>query len=753
MYPRQRIRRGHVGSGGGGGGGGTALARIAGPAANVDWPYPTCYSMLFTNLMKQHGNYLRSDNLYSNGEDATTGWPLNITAGSNILFFIVTMVGQSPSYIRPGVYEARISSAMASAGWTCQFVDGGGVNISSISAAGSTCTATINDLTTTGDYVGTVLNLRLTAPGSAGPWNLSPNDSTAIECYLQANKTRLNSFNSNPVTNEVDMFDPDVITDLSAMKLIRTKDLAGTDIVFLNAPQFSSGDVITCKTGITSYAHCRQEAFRTWQMPTSATFARDKADGKDYQLGGQVPYSVQAKLAKHTSNAIFISLPSMINVTPYDVDATTDILTCHGHSINNGDPCVLGTYTGGFNNNYLPIVAGTPLAMWTVYYARDVVPAVSLRLSRTPGGAAIDFTVTSADGGAFQQNIGRLYSHAEYMALYTSIANEMFAAAPGIDIVLDVCNENWNTAPQYGFHPMVDVIAGNVPSAPSAGAAYAWCQMRAWAAFESVYPRSQIVRMISGQHYFFGSIMNQAYPYTDPTLYVGQTIAQLIDAHCCAVYLYVSMTGKALPASDGGSVVAPYLAGSTWQSAATYNVGEYVHMNDGTNYRCILQHTNQVPPNATYWVVDSTNILVGSCASWNPSQLNLYVKLSAQMGQIYQSLYKSQADAYTSPRSVGYITYEGGITYLGQSSSFAFSGMTTFAGVFQTWFNSSSAPQALTDFLTYANTNAGIKTSTYYIGAGQWRKNSNTDCVTFGIKRSHHIPDNAGMAYWKTATF
>jgi hypothetical protein len=269
--------------------------------------------------------------------------------------------------------------------------------------------------------------------------------------------------------------------------------------------------------------------------------------------------------------------------------------------------------------------------------------------------------------------------------------------------------------------------------------------MRAWTAFESVYPRNQLVRMISGQHYFFTSIMTDAYTYSDTALYGGKTIGQLIDAHCCAVYLYVSMTGKALPLSDGGNVSALFLGGSTWfSSGVTYNVGEVVHMADGNNYRCILQHvsadpTNK-PPNATYWVVDSSNGLNGAVSTWNDAQINEYVALSSKMGQIYQDSYRTQGEAYTSGRQVGYITYEGGVLYLGQSSSFfGATGMTSWSDQWQTWFRGANAGIAMQDFLNYAVKGSGIKEVTYYIGGGQWRTNSNTDCMAAGLKRSHHL--------------
>ena len=43
-----------------------------------------------------------------------------------------------------------------------------------------------------------------------------------------------------------------------------------------------------------------------------------------------------------------------------------------------------------------------------------------------------------------------------------------------------------------------------------------------------------------------------------------------------------------------------------WSSTKTYVVGDRVTLS-GVIYNCILGHTNQTPPNATYWAVSSTD--------------------------------------------------------------------------------------------------------------------------------------------------
>lgn len=44
----------------------------------------------------------------------------------------------------------------------------------------------------------------------------------------------------------------------------------------------------------------------------------------------------------------------------------------------------------------------------------------------------------------------------------------------------------------------------------------------------------------------------------------------------------------------------------TWSATTAYVIGNRVYLN-GVIYNCILGHTNQTPPNATYWAVSSTD--------------------------------------------------------------------------------------------------------------------------------------------------
>lgn len=43
-----------------------------------------------------------------------------------------------------------------------------------------------------------------------------------------------------------------------------------------------------------------------------------------------------------------------------------------------------------------------------------------------------------------------------------------------------------------------------------------------------------------------------------------------------------------------------------WSATKAYVIGDRVYLN-GVIYSCILGHTNQTPPNGTYWAVSSTD--------------------------------------------------------------------------------------------------------------------------------------------------
>lgn len=73
---------------------------------------------------------------------------------------------------------------------------------------------------------------------------------------------------------------------------------------------------------------------------------------------------------------------------------------------------------------------------------------------------------------------------------------------------------------------------------------------------------------------------------------------------------YAALTLVQGPPWDDDAVV------QTWDSASAYVVGDYVDRS-GTVYMCILAHTNQVPPNATYWTANEDDFTDEANGDWD----------------------------------------------------------------------------------------------------------------------------------------
>jgi len=707
------------------GGTSTAVQRVRGVGMNLDWPYGSCYTSFFTDLMKQTGGFLPPP---GSSVDAN-GWPINVTAGSSIRFFIYTGLGYSGyAAFRPGTYKARMDAAHTSAGWTCQFEDSRSSGITTIGPRASTATVTVNDLGTDGDYSGLTLNLVVYAPNSGGPYSLS-----GLQIFKQEHQTWLDS------GTYYSIFDPDFLGDLqgSNIKCIRVKDWLGID----NATfEYGYGYL---KRGVLTYSELVKESSRTWQMPTN-----------NGPFGGNVPYAVCAKLARYLNCGLLLSVPLLDNSVAYDtVTASTDTIT-GVHLFTNGDQITFDS----------PAPSG--LAAWTPYYVRDVVATVpnnstgigtpgSFKVSASFNGTPIDLTADYTRGSSDFRKAYQYFNEATHTSLYQSIANECYTAAPGIDVIVDAGNECWNGADPYGYAQCANCLSAHTASPPSfadVAHGYAWALLRAWSAFETYYPRDQVIRIFQGQTVSFGAMADRGYDYVDATLYPGQKVADLIDAHCTNSYVYGSFKAgqnNAGLSAIGLDFIVNYRAasGSDWYSAEAFVVGDRVHMTDGNEYVCIANHTNRMPPNAPYWSLVTSTALTGLGPSWTDDQmLNFGIRCNANAA-FYQADYKTKADAKrTNPTAAGYIMYEGGPIWGNAPNS------TAMAARMALWMKTTQFQSYIQDFVNTVLIGSGVTTHNEYIGAGQWRVNASNDAVLFGLKRAHHLPDTPAYAWYKSAT-
>jgi hypothetical protein len=112
--------------------------------------------------------------------------------------------------------------------------------------------------------------------------------------------------------------------------------------------------------------------------------------------------------------------------------------------------------------------------------------------------------------------------------LYQPIASAIHAAAPGIQIIVELANEVWN--PGFEQFNWAYRLAGVIATGSNDQQyGQAWAQLQAWKAFENVFPPSQITRVMCGQD---GLLANQRLlQYVDPGfITAGQTVAQIMNA-------------------------------------------------------------------------------------------------------------------------------------------------------------------------------------------------------------------------------
>jgi lysophospholipase L1-like esterase len=721
--------------------GATALERIQGWGMNIDWVWPGCYSQMFSDVIKgSSGFWVQVGSAAS--QDPVTGWPLGVAAGSTLRSVFSNTLGSPEfAYIRPGVYKARLPAAAVSAGWTCRLIDTASSGKITSGAAGTTATATVIDQGVDGDYSGVVFALDCYAPTTGGPY-----DFPGCEAYLQANEGWRDSLAADPTTNYYKIFNPELLADVAGIKCIRFKDWFGVDALAANV-DLGDGTFYRMKRTANQWSEMVQESFKTWQM-----------GGQSYE-SGQTPVSVCAKLANYLGCGVHLNLPLMHHMMPFDV-VSGGTINVRKHGVFNGDTVVFNA-----NASYpLPpeITAGTK------YYVRDVVTDYSFRICATPGGPALALT-NQAQSSNYQTNCYKMYTEAEIQAFYDRIAQEFYTYAPNADVIVDVGNENWSPPQPYGYDQCFSCLSHYTTANHfQAGSGYAWLVMRAWTAFEKYYPRNQVIRIYQGQGSYFNGMALNGYAYTDPTLYVGQTVGNLIDAHCCEAYSYASLTGKEpVNAHDDWVQMMFAVYGHDWGLLTTqYEIhdafggpADLVHMIDGNNYRCILPHNNQQPPNPTYWVQESTNGLVGVGKDWTDDQCLEYGMLTVQFRASAMRRYKTLADAQrTNPTPAGFVVYEGGF-YLGNhSGTWTMTGANAFGRRWNAFMKTAKHQQFVQAYYEQMLRDAGVNAWCQYMFAGQWRigtvGNSSVefDITWFGLKRSHHEPDTPSSAYLKTLT-
>lgn len=169
---------------------------------------------------------------------------------------------------------------------------------------------------------------------------------------------------------------------VSAVETITRRALCTRQLA-LRLDGFPDGDIIlpfAPLRSVSSIAYVDENGdSQTWSSSSYQVDAKSEP-GRIRPVVGEVYPATRAS----TMNTVTVTFRCGI-ATPFTA-ATSDLLTATGHPLIDTD--VIQLYHSGPEGAALP--AG--LSTFTDYYARDVTAAVSLKLSATSGGSAVDVT-------------------------------------------------------------------------------------------------------------------------------------------------------------------------------------------------------------------------------------------------------------------------------------------------------------------------------------------------------------------------
>ena len=271
-----------------------------------------------------------------------------------------------------------------------------------------------------------------------------------------------------------------------------------------------------------------------WTKTNNSTLVRPsqlpKRTARTYADG--VPYAICAELAAATRLPVWICLPAVSDVLGYRVNAATNVISTtnlfgdtRNHGWANAQPIA-------FYNTNVPLPS--PLVHGTTYYARNVT-ASTFQVSATESGAIIDL-------GTVEDSYGRVTGVYDPMPLYRAIAQEMYAANPRAQVIVECSNEVWNWTFDH-YHFFRDVVTKQAGETDDVAPTLGYRSLQAWKAFGESYPRNQITRMLA---WHTQNYTNALFDYVDPgVIQAGQTVAALCDQYSHAPYLHCDIHSAA----------------------------------------------------------------------------------------------------------------------------------------------------------------------------------------------------------------
>lgn len=274
-------------------------------------------------------------------------------------------------------------------------------------------------------------------------------------------------------------------------------------------------------------------AFDGSHLPTESNM--NWGQGPSFML----PISAAVKLCKRVNSILWMCFPCGNEGFVYSANATTSIFS---------------VFTGGGSAPSIPTNHGyaedQPVILWgfagasptgttksTVYYVKLVAgQPTQFQLKATAGGTVITISTSQISAYGFQVN-----SVKDPLTYYTSMVQQAKTQWTGIRILVEIENENWNSAYQRGYVGQVaSVQSGRTldGSQDDGAAGNLWLCSKAWKAVETLLSRSQCVRSHIAQNQtggggnFVGGLN-----LLDPgVIQAGAAYKTLLDNVCTAAY-------------------------------------------------------------------------------------------------------------------------------------------------------------------------------------------------------------------------
>lgn len=463
----------------------------------------------FINVVKSGAPALSS---YSGsiGTVNADGWCTALPVSSTALVTVVLSMDPINGYFPAGSYKIVSSSAA-----TLSIVAGPG--ISSIVPGVGTATFTFTAQPGAWDAV----VIKITTQNATG----SAIAVTDLACYATVDET---AYLAGAI------FRPAYLADLAGAKTVRFMDWLQTNNNFwANLTDMGS------------------------QNESRVSYANSES-GAAGDISGYAPFSICMKLAKAVGAHPWINVPqgggwrfftttvasNTINSVWSGGDATA---LAHGFTANER---IMFCDEGHGVPGLAPLVAST------IYYVKNPT-TYSFQVSLTSGGAAVTLTYgsNSTQGTNNYATVAPLDTTPQ-TSMRGPIASLCYATDPNAIVYVEDSNEVWN----YSFDQTQYTLAASKALAGDNGSGYAYEALNCWAAFEAVYPPSQIVRVMAGQAAGFETA-NFAYTDHLGIISSGKTVSQILSAslsRCC--YAFAPYINCAVNAGDHANTVTPPLA-------------------------------------------------------------------------------------------------------------------------------------------------------------------------------------------------